>query len=350
MATPVDLHRGWWRRLRDGLQGRIRQRVTRLGYAFAFATLVVGVGAFATANNLLFLLLAAMLSTLLVSGFVSRLGLAGLQVDLDLPEHISATAPAMARVRLHNHKAWVPSFSLRLSGSAHSGFAGEMYFPFLAGGAKVDHPVTLTFPRRGQYREDTFVFSTRFPLGFTDRRVTVEVERDVVVYPSIAANARFEELLRSLEGEISSKLQGRGDDFHRIRPYEYNESARHVDWRATAHVGELQVREYVRREQPSVEIVLDLRVSPSQRDWFEEAVDCCAFLAWTFHERRLSFRFRCQLGDLRCPDEVPVYDILRFLALVEPRDRAIPIPLDEDDSVRVVFSSGTVATAAGHRA
>ena len=38
--------------------------------------------------------------------------------------------------------------------------------------------------------------------------------------------------------------RGRGHDFYRIRPYETLESARHVDWKATAHTRDLQVREY----------------------------------------------------------------------------------------------------------
>ena len=44
--------------------------------------------------------LAAMISTLLVSGFVSRLGLAGLELDLVLPQHISARRRVRAGVRL----------------------------------------------------------------------------------------------------------------------------------------------------------------------------------------------------------------------------------------------------------
>jgi uncharacterized protein (DUF58 family) len=331
-------HAGRWVRVQEALAGKIKQRVTALGMVFGGVTLLVGISAFATANNLLFLILAAMISTLLVSGFISRLGLAGLQIDLEIPDHVSARLPCTARMRLQNDKAWMPSFSIHLEGSGHSGFSEEIYFPLIPGNAKVEQPLTLRFPRRGQYKDDSLVLSTRFPLGFTERRVTVEVERDIIVYPSIEPKPGFEEQLERLEGEVSSKLQGRGEDFHRIRPYEHNESARHVDWKATAHTGELQVREYVRREQPSVEIVLDLRVSAAEREQFEQDIECCAFLAWSFYERRLSFRFRSQLCDLRSPEDTDVYGILRYLALVEPRPNASPLSLEEEDTVRVVFS------------
>jgi uncharacterized protein (DUF58 family) len=327
----------WWARLRAKLEGNIRQRITKLGYAYAAATVLVGVGAFVSANNLLFLILSMMLAALLVSGLVSRLGLGGLEVDLEMPPHVSARVPAMGRVRIRNHKAWMPSFSIHLEGSGDAGFSQRLYFPVIPGGQSVEESVPLLFPRRGQYREDSFIFSSRFPFGFTERRIRVRIERDVLVYPSILAQPDFDLALDSVEGETAARLPGGGDDFHRLRPYE-NDSARHVDWKATARTGELQVREYVRQENPPVEIVLDIACPWNENDWFERAVDCCAYLVWNLSERRRPFRFRSQTVDLHCPEQVNVYDILRFLAVVEPRASAPPIRIDEPNTVRLVLS------------
>jgi hypothetical protein len=77
----------------------------------------------------MFLILAAMLATLLISGFVSRLGLAGLELNLMLPEHISARRKVRAGIRLKNLKSWIPSFSIHLAGAAESGFDSILYFP-----------------------------------------------------------------------------------------------------------------------------------------------------------------------------------------------------------------------------
>ncbi len=99
----------------------IRYRVTRGGVAFTVALLLVASAAALTANNLLFLIAAAMLATLLVSGFVSRLSLAGLQVDLLLPEHISARRPTPAQIRLRNLKWLMPSVSIQISGAPVEG-------------------------------------------------------------------------------------------------------------------------------------------------------------------------------------------------------------------------------------
>jgi len=79
-----------WPWLRSALDHGTRQQVTRLGLLFTLTCVLVSLAAFVSANNLLFLVVATMLSVLLVSGLVSRLGLAGLELDSALPEHSSA--------------------------------------------------------------------------------------------------------------------------------------------------------------------------------------------------------------------------------------------------------------------
>jgi hypothetical protein len=77
---------------------------------------LIGAAAVASANNLLFLVVATMLSVLLVSGLVSRLGLAGLELDFALPEHISAGPAVAATLAVRNVKLWMPSFSVNVAG------------------------------------------------------------------------------------------------------------------------------------------------------------------------------------------------------------------------------------------
>src|SRR5580692_3194716 len=126
-----------------------RQQVTRAWLVFTGILLAVAIAAFLSANNLLFLIVAAMFSTLLVSGFVSRLGLAGLELDLVLPEHISARRKVRAGIRVRNLKRWIPSFSIHLAGAAESGFDSIVYFPVIPGRAALEESVELCFLRRG---------------------------------------------------------------------------------------------------------------------------------------------------------------------------------------------------------
>lgn len=332
------MHRPW-SRLHSALDLGARQQVTRLGLLFTMTCVLVALAAFASANNLLFLILALLLSTLLVSDFISRLSLAGLELDFQLPEHICAGRKQIGRIVIRNTKGWMPSFSIHLTGSSESGLSAPLYFPVIPGGARVEEAVELYFARRGSYRQNSFRFSTRFPFGFAERRISVLLRREVLVYPSIDAQPGFEDLLISLQGEIASFYRGLGHDFYRIRPYEVLESARHVDWKATAHTGDLQVREFARDQEQTVAFFLDLNVPASDAAWFESMVDCCAFLAWNMSQRGSRVRFCSQEVDWQLPEEANVYTILKYLAVVSARQGKTLSASNERNVFQIVFSA-----------
>lgn len=325
--------------VRRWLEARVRERVTSTGLVFLLALALTGFAAFASANNLLFLMLAAMLATLLVSSFVSRIGIAGLELDVQLPDHIAAKRPVAARMVLRNEKHYMPSFSIRLVGVEGSAFTTDLYFPVIPAGGSVETTVDVTFARRGEHREDSFLFSSRFPFGFAERRARVTMKHDVLVYPALEPQPGFEQLLADVNGEAETRFRGRGHDFYRIRPYEILESARHVDWRATAHTGELQVREFAREQENLITVFLDLEVPREREDWFERAVECCAFLVWRCAHAGARVRFRTQDFERLIPVEGDVYVILKYLALVECRHRAAPLRNLEEESVAIVFTS-----------
>ena len=176
MRTP-------WQHFRAFLTRRIRYKITRGGVLFTFAILLVAVGAAVSANNLLFLIVAAMMATLLVSGLVSRLCLAGLALDFQVPEHIPAGRSVPARLFVRNHKWFLPSFSIRVEAIREEGsptMKSGVYFPLIAAGTTLDEVVDVRFPKRGAYRQNGFAFSTSFPFGFLEKtaRVTLDAGND----------------------------------------------------------------------------------------------------------------------------------------------------------------------------
>lgn len=325
-------------RLRSYARRTFRQRVTYGGALFTLAMLLLGIAAAASANNLLFLIVAAMLSTLLVSGFVSRLSLAGLELDFALPEHIVARRKLAGRIYIRNSKRWVPSFSVHLGGSSEN-LLTKIYFPVIPGGGVLDETVEVCFNRRGVRRETGFQFSTSFPFGFIERRTEVTLRREMLVYPSVDPQPGFEELLAAVEGDLATQARGRGHDFYRIRPYEALESARHVDWKASAHTGELQVREFAREQERLLEIFLDLDVPSAFSQWFELAVEACAFLSWRIADRGARLRFRTQEFDVSVPETADVYAVLRYLATVSAVAGKAPALPGDEESCQLVFTS-----------
>jgi uncharacterized protein (DUF58 family) len=330
-----------WDRLRKTIARRIQYKITRGGLLFSLAVLVVGVGAILSANNLLFLIAATMLATLLVSGIVSRLCLAGLELDFHVPEHVPAGRTVPGRLYIRNQKWLMPSFSIRVEAIRDPGspsLESGVYFPLIAGGAKQEETVEVRFPRRGTYRQNSFAFFTSFPFGFLERSARVTLRREMTVYPSIDPRPGFDDLLLGISGEIETHYRGLGKDFYRIRPYEALESARHVDWKASAHVGSLQVREFAREQEQTVEIFLDRDVPAELDAWFEHVIDCAAFLAWRLSNDGAAIHFRSNGFVFRQPADGDIYTILKYLALVYPQFTAAPeAPLDEN-SYKIVFT------------
>ena len=91
---------------------RMEYRVTRAGWIYILGIVLVALAALNTGNNLLFLILASLVASILMSGILSSITLAGVELKLHLPEHIFAGQPVRASVELKNEKMTLPSFSL----------------------------------------------------------------------------------------------------------------------------------------------------------------------------------------------------------------------------------------------
>src|ERR1700692_4127473 len=74
--------------------------ITRAGIIYALVTLVIGIAALNTGNNLLYIVVAAMLAAILVSGVVSAWVLRWLELDFRLPAHVFAGRPVAGEHRV----------------------------------------------------------------------------------------------------------------------------------------------------------------------------------------------------------------------------------------------------------
>src|SRR5271163_3154270 len=88
--------------------------VTRPGLIYILISVVIGIAAINTGNNLLYVVVAALLSAILVSGIASALVLRSLTLDVHFPEHVFAGRPLLARLLLRNTSSWLSSFSVRV--------------------------------------------------------------------------------------------------------------------------------------------------------------------------------------------------------------------------------------------
>jgi uncharacterized protein (DUF58 family) len=325
----------------------VSYRVTREGLVYLGGIFVVALAALNTGNNLLFLVLGCMLAGIVLSGILSRITLTGIELHLELPEHVFAGEPAPAVVELTNLKRVMPSFALRVMGqkaeraprkSEAKGWTvgaalldRPVYFPYLPRGQSVRNRVELLFPKRGVYRQETLALRSRFPFGFLEKTRKLPARAEISVYPSIEPTETFYEILPLLSGELESYQRGRGHDLYAIRDFVSTDGARFVDWKASAKSGSMKVKEFAREDERRVLIAFDPfvvaqsdpaeEVDPTRAaERFERAVSFCACLAWHFRELESVIGFRTAGGQVSlAPAADNIYDILEQLAAIQPQ-------------------------------
>jgi uncharacterized protein (DUF58 family) len=336
---------------------RMEYRITRQGWIYMGGIALVAMAAINTGNNLLFLILACLIASILMSGILSSITLIGIEMRLLLPEHIFAGQPVRGAVELANEKQTLPSFSLRVEGSSKKGSAGMLlaapvYFPYLPRHEAVKQSVPLRFARRGLYRQAAVRIVTRFPFGFLQKARRLDLASEALVYPSVDATPEFLEVLPGINGAMESLVKGRGQDLYALRDYLPSDSARHVHWKASARLGSLMVREFAREADCQVLLFLDTHseaalpaTTAAERDRFERSVELCAAIAWNFHERGALMEFRsASVAVPLAPATENIFAVLRQLALVQAlppdaRKNLLSELAAESESFKIIVTS-----------
>ncbi len=363
--------------------------VTRAGIIYVLVVIMIGIAALNTGNNLLYIVVAAMLAAILVSGVASAMVLRDLELDVRLPEHVFAGRATQGRFLLRNDARWLPSFSvnvislkrgkskkhwrwqpatfawppnrpsekqwlhlpdrqLRRVADARPPaiFEGSAYFPYIPPGGELAAELELLFDHRGRYRQESFGLSTRFPFAFLTKTRRVPIEREIIVYPPVEPTDEYFEILPMITGEFETFARGRGYDLYRIREYLPEDSARHVDWKATAKSGSLKVREFSREDERKLRIVFDNPVPGGISDKaYESAVALAASLGWHFSAENTEISFVAPGYD-GGPD---IYRFLAHLAMVAPQPAPSVIDgLAVTDDYNIILTArprGTIPTA-----
>jgi uncharacterized protein (DUF58 family) len=355
-TVPYLARRVGAKRVREALDFE----VTRAGALYVAVVMLIGIAALNTGNNLLYIVVAAMLAAIAVSGIASALSLRRLELELKIPEHIFAMIDVSATVCVRNPRRWMPSLSIsavpaeksqakrkwrwvattfpvppwrpperqwlqlpdrklrRVNVGQPSGvFHESAYFPLVPPKMQLQAQVKLNFRKRGRYQE-RFSLSTRFPFAFLVKTRRVVLSHAVLVYPELIQSEEVTELLPVLSGKCEAYLRGRGSDLYRIREYLPEDSPRHVDWKATAKSGSLKVREFAREDDRRLRLVFD-NPSPGgiAAAEYERMISLAASVTWRLSQENVFLTFISQdyesIGD--------VYGFLEYLASVIPQSQ-----------------------------
>lgn len=303
------------------LRFAVRTTVTIEGVLFIVFLVVIGFAAWNTGNNLLYLVLSAMIAFLIAANFIGRISIGDVSVQLRFPDHIYANEPANISVSVTNHKRFMPSYSFVIEAlseeddeftrakrdldkrgansrkkrkaadkkaalsnkselpnpAAQAPEAAQddslssanlaigrknrlgkiAYFLLVPSQASARQRIQHTFERRGRYEITGFRIATKFPAGFFKKWRRIDASGEIVVYPNPQTIDDFYQGLPMIVGQIQSNARGSGDELYAIRQYQNSDQMRHIDWKATAKSSRLMVRENTREDERRLTIVFD---------------------------------------------------------------------------------------------
>jgi uncharacterized protein (DUF58 family) len=261
---------------------------------FAGVTVLLGIGAINSQNNLLFFCFGSALAALLVSGFVSGSALMRVRLRRASVGEAFVGEPLRIVYEVAHLGRGLPAFALHIEERA-GGFVRDQaranwpkfmskpraFLPFVGRGASAHAEAIVTPSRRGVASLGEVRIVTTFPFGAIkksvsfvpgpdgDGRLRVFVRPVIVDLPPGLSNQIAH---AALDSERSSNRVGRGDEFFGLREYSSGDSVRRIAWRSTARLGELVVREDASFDSSRVIVILRLsrRAPSAERDLADE--------------------------------------------------------------------------------
>jgi uncharacterized protein (DUF58 family) len=321
-------------------------KATREGKRFVFASVLIAAAAVNTGNNLIYLILALMLSLLVLSLGILKENLRKLSLSVGLISPVFAGEEALFNVTLKNGKRRIPAYSVNI---LSEGMTSRAYFPSVSAHGESSKDVNILFRRRGLYGARSFTAQSGFPFILFTAERAMQVAGEVLVYPALRDVGDIVPDNRGTAEEDALRMAGAGEEIYSIRDFRYGDDLRRIHWKASAKVSDLMVKEYAAYELRRTTIILDNRKTGGIRkgrdadEVFEEAVSLCASLAKYFIDmghlvRVVSARKVIPFGS----GDEQLFKVLDILATIAEEDSwESPLPAEGDGFiVKVLRSSG----------
>ncbi|MGE9294442.1 MAG: DUF58 domain-containing protein, partial [Puniceicoccales bacterium] len=256
---------------------------TPSGYALILVVLGLGTAAYNTASNILFMALSLLLSSLILSGFLSWLNFRGVRWRLNLPASFRAGEKADLQIELSNAKRMLPTYNICFNVRTKRQRKRERVL--LESRLDPGASRRLDWVFRPQQRGvDTIIVSgleSQFPFGFLHKSMGGGIKCPITVVPS-RVEYEFQPpvgLHAHRRGEISRR-PGSGAELINIRRYQEGDPQRLVHWKASARLRRLMIRQMAEETREGYLIFVE---SPSslwqEGDQFEKFCSFAGSLA-----------------------------------------------------------------------
>ena len=237
---------------------RRRLTFTRLGRWYCGLTVGIGLAAINTGNNLLFLVLGVLLSSIIVSGILSENALREVRLQRQLPDDASVGTPALVGLVVRNEKKRAPSFALEVR-EADGEIQGSAFLLALLAKQEAQTAYRFTPTRRGRHRLVRLEIATRSPFGLFEKARPLDAIAELIVFPRKVEPPALSPRSAGSEGEKPQQRVGMGLEVHGLREHRPGEDARAIHWRSSARAGKLLAVEREEERRKRLCVVCDAR-------------------------------------------------------------------------------------------
>lgn len=275
------------------------------------------------------------------------------------PEVVTQGQPSSATVTFTNLSA-LPSLEAQWEDHLPAGIVGEArgVLQALGGGhgqrARTQFSYTVHGVRRGSHPIGPLTIKVPDPFGLLYRKHTFGEPQSLIVLPKRVDLADISFGGANIAGATRPAPQhvGVGDDDVIARNYLPGDALRRMHWKATAHRGELMVRQEEQRNNPEATVLLDLdafgqgTVRDTQGQWeyspvFEWAIVAAASVTAHLCRRGYLVNVFTPGGSVQrtiADGHDTIHDVMTDFAVVEPQELAPGIIADIEPSERPVVA------------
>ncbi|MFQ5883121.1 MAG: DUF58 domain-containing protein [Candidatus Methylomirabilales bacterium] len=320
-------------------------RPTWKGGWFLLITLATGFGALNTGNNLLYLILAMLLTFIMISGVLSGLSLHGLRIERRLPVECFAGTQTTWWICLTNTKRLLPTLALRVEERQGGEVMAARLLFRLDPSEAITLPMTATFPCRGWARWEDVRLVTQYPFGFFRKVLRTSCPGEILVYPTIRPLLELELGGGGAIGEQASARSGSGPDLFDVRPFREGDDLRWVHWKLSAKAERWVVREFRALGRDRMAIVLEPPEPPLPNGdpVLERDVSLAASLAAVLIRKGTEV---CLVAGARSVPwgvgEGHLRRLLQALALLNPATDLGPAEVEGGTPLRIQLGSGNI--------
>ncbi|MBV8312478.1 MAG: DUF58 domain-containing protein [Planctomycetaceae bacterium] len=270
-----------------------RTIVTREGWCyFGVMSVLLAAGLYQQVN-LILLVSTLAAGPFLTSWIGSRALLRRLSVVRRVPAYVFSGDPLVVNYTLENGRRWTAALALfmedslvRVDGAAPgTAISPRVFFPRVPGRDRARVRWQAASPRRGKYGFRDLDLGTRAPFGLVERRVTIPLSEEIVIYPKIGQlTRRWFQLQRQASENRMGKRHDRSsqqEEYHGLRGYRSGDNTRWIHWRTSARRGELMVKEFEQQNEQDLAILIDpwlprTKITRELRDAMEQAISFAA--------------------------------------------------------------------------